>query len=117
MGYLQIFSVIRGLSPTRKSEKRVFYEIVWTSVVYLLPLHCTHRVNNALMIRMMLKDKNQRHERTVTIALAVATDPSPESLLLNTLRLCSQVWVPGLQYQWAEILSSLSVSSVTVVDM
>ena len=29
---LQIFSMIRGLSPSRKSEKRVFYEIVWTSV-------------------------------------------------------------------------------------
>ena len=43
VGYLQIFSVIRGLSPTRKSEKRVFYEIVWTGVVYLLPLHCTHQ--------------------------------------------------------------------------
>ena len=43
VGYLQIFSVIRGLSPTRKSEKRVFYEIVWTSVVYLILLHCTHR--------------------------------------------------------------------------
>ena len=28
VGYLQIFSVIRGLTPTRKSEKRVFYEIV-----------------------------------------------------------------------------------------
>ena len=35
VGYLQIFSVIRGLSPSRKSEKRVFYEKVWTSVVYL----------------------------------------------------------------------------------
>ena len=43
VGYLQIFSVIRGLSPTRKSEKRVFYEIVWTSMVYLLLLNCTHR--------------------------------------------------------------------------
>ena len=43
VGYLQIFSVIRGLSPSRKSEKRVFYEIVWTSVVYLLLLNCTHR--------------------------------------------------------------------------
>ena len=43
VGHLQIFSVIRGLSPTRKSDKRVFYAIVWTSVVYLLPLHCTHR--------------------------------------------------------------------------
>ena len=42
--YLQIFSVIRGLSPTRKSEKRVFYEIVRMSEVYLLQLHCTHRV-------------------------------------------------------------------------
>ena len=46
VGYLQIFSVIRGLSPTRKSKKRVFYEIVWTGVVYLLPLHCTHRVQS-----------------------------------------------------------------------
>ena len=27
VGYLQIFSMIRGLSPTRKSEKRVFYEM------------------------------------------------------------------------------------------
>ena len=27
VGYLRIFSVIRRLSPTRKSEKRVFYEI------------------------------------------------------------------------------------------
>ena len=43
VGYLQIFSVIRGLSPARKSEKRVFYEIVWTSMVYLLLLNCTHR--------------------------------------------------------------------------
>ena len=43
VGYLQIFSVIRGLSPTRKSEKRVFYEIAWTSMVYLLLLNCTHR--------------------------------------------------------------------------
>ena len=42
VGYLKIFSVIGGLSPTRKSEKRVLYEKVWTSVVYLLPLHCTH---------------------------------------------------------------------------
>ena len=41
--YLQIFSVIRSLSPTRESEKRVFLEMVWTSVVYLLQLHCTHR--------------------------------------------------------------------------
>ena len=44
VGYLQTFSVIRGLTPTRKSEKRVSYEIVWTRVMYLLPLHCTHRV-------------------------------------------------------------------------
>ena len=43
VGCLQIFSVIRGLSPSRKSEKRVFYEIVWTSVVYLLLLNCTNR--------------------------------------------------------------------------
>ena len=42
VGYLQVFSVIRGLSPTRKSEKRVFLEMVWTSVVLLL--NCTHRV-------------------------------------------------------------------------
>ena len=27
VGCLQMFSVIRGLSPSRKSEKRVFYEI------------------------------------------------------------------------------------------
>ena len=47
VGYLQIFSVIRGLSPTRKSVKRVCYEIVWTRVVYLLPLHCTHRALHA----------------------------------------------------------------------
>ena len=39
VGYLHMFSVIKGLSPTRKSEKRVFYEIVWTSVVYLLLLN------------------------------------------------------------------------------
>ena len=43
VGYLQIFSVLRDLSPTRKSEKRVFFEIVWTSMVYLLLLNCTHR--------------------------------------------------------------------------
>ena len=34
--YLQKFSVIRGLSSIRKSEKRVFYEIVWISMAYLL---------------------------------------------------------------------------------
>ena len=40
VGYLQIFSVIRGLSPTRKSEKRIFYEIIWTSVIPLtIALH------------------------------------------------------------------------------
>ena len=27
LDYHQIFSVMRGLSPSRKSEKRVFYEI------------------------------------------------------------------------------------------
>ena len=43
VGYLHIYSVIRGLSPSRKSEKRVFYEIVWTSVVYLSLVNCTHR--------------------------------------------------------------------------
>ena len=42
VGRLQIFSVIRGLSSSRKSEKRVFYEIVWTSVVYFLLLNCIH---------------------------------------------------------------------------
>ena len=36
VGYLQIFSVIRRLSPTTKSEERVFYEIVGTSMVYIL---------------------------------------------------------------------------------
>ena len=44
VGCFQIFSVIRGLSPTSKSEKRVVYKIVWTSVVYLSQMHCTHRV-------------------------------------------------------------------------
>ena len=43
VGCLQIFSVIRGLSSSRKSEKRVFYDIVWTSVVYFILLNCTHR--------------------------------------------------------------------------
>ena len=43
VGYLKIFSVLRGLSPTRKSEKRMFFEIVWTSMVYLLLLNCTDR--------------------------------------------------------------------------
>ena len=42
VGYLQIFSVIRGLSPTRKSEKKVFYKIASTSMVYLSQLRCTH---------------------------------------------------------------------------
>ena len=46
VGYLQIFSVIRGISPTRKSEKRAFYEIVWTSMVFILLLNCTHRVSH-----------------------------------------------------------------------
>ena len=35
VGYLHMVSVIKGLSLTRKSEKRVFYEIVRASVVYL----------------------------------------------------------------------------------
>ena len=43
VGDLQIFSVVRGLSPTSKSEKMVVYEIVWTSMVYLSQMHCTHR--------------------------------------------------------------------------
>ena len=46
LGRLQIFSVVRGLSPTSKSEKRVVYEIVWISVVYLSQMHCTHRGEN-----------------------------------------------------------------------
>ena len=49
VGYLKIFSLIRGLSPTRKSEKRVFFEIVWTSMVYLLLLNCTHRARIPVM--------------------------------------------------------------------
>ena len=42
VGYNKIFSMIRYLSPTRKSEKGVFYETVWTSVRYLSLLNCTH---------------------------------------------------------------------------
>ena len=38
----QILSMIRSFSPTSKSQKRVFYEIAWTSVVYLSQMHCTH---------------------------------------------------------------------------
>ena len=34
--------LLKGIT-FKKSEKRVFYKIVWTSVVYLSPLHCTHR--------------------------------------------------------------------------
>ena len=44
VGCFQIFSLIRGLSPTRKSEKRVVYQIVWMSVVYLSQMHCTHQI-------------------------------------------------------------------------
>ena len=57
VGYLQIFSVIRGLSPTSKSEKRVVYEIIWTSVVYLSQMHCTHRVFD------YISDGKRRHVR------------------------------------------------------
>ena len=44
-GYLQKLSLIKVFSPTRKSENRVFHEIAWTSVVYLLLLNCTHRAH------------------------------------------------------------------------
>ena len=50
LGYLQIFSVRRGLSPTRKSEKRVFYEIVWTSMVHPLLLNCTNRAYELMFV-------------------------------------------------------------------
>ena len=39
VGYLQMFSVIRGLSPTSKSEKRVVYEMDKRGVPFTNALH------------------------------------------------------------------------------
>ena len=51
VGCLGIFAVIRALSPTRKSEKRVFYAIVWVGMVYLFLLNCIHQGGTKFLLR------------------------------------------------------------------
>ena len=81
VGYLQRFSVIRGLLPIRKSEKRVFLEIVWTSEVYLLPLQL-HQPGLAFTKRNNFLSGGERSAISRTASLTYIQEVLDRSLTL-----------------------------------